>query len=80
MRTWLKLIPLLFLLSLVAQATTYYISAAGASQDEFSWQGNRLRNNVTGSNPCVLHFNGHTPGIDKTFERRFSACVVLKAT
>ena len=55
-------------------------TAAGAGQDEFSWQGNRLRNNVTGSTPCVLHFNGHTPGIDKTFERRFSACVVLKAT
>jgi hypothetical protein len=55
-------------------------TASDARREEFAWHGNRLYNTVTKSYSCVIHFNGHTAGIEKTFERRFSPCVSLKVT
>lgn len=44
-----------------------------ANEGELEWRDlGVLHNNVTESHPSVLHYNGHTPGIEQAYEKRFA--------
>ena len=38
---------------------------------EIKWRGNYFMNKVTGTFPCVIHFNGKAPGIKEAYEKCF---------